>query len=216
MIMWFQEENWFVEISYFRPIVSCIRPRSLWGRAHWASDARTGLQSLILVVSGNLKWWCAIENQVILSDFKLIPSSMNAMRTILVSQLRPKDLEWRVIHLYLISHSGPWTDEMNFGTFWRHSECDGDLNKLEAGFGMHYIQGIIPGSGEGLFQKIEFVPPRVEMRLKKLNSRRRRRLIHGDKDFIFGGRRNISHSPELQDRRDQRSCQLRSWVVKIA
>ena len=55
------------------------------------------------------------------------------MRTILVSQLRPKDLELRVIHLYLISHSGPWTDEMNFGTFWRHSECYGDLNKLEAG-----------------------------------------------------------------------------------
>ena len=62
---------------------------------------------------------------------------------------------------------------MNFGTFWRHSECYGDLNKFEAGLGMHYVEGIIPGSGEGLFQKIEFVPPRGEMRLKKLNSRRR-------------------------------------------
>ena len=67
----------------------------------------------------------------------------------------------------------PWTDEMSFGTLWRHSECDGDLNQFEAGLGMHYVEGIIPGSGQGLFQKIEFVPPRGEMRLKKLSSRRR-------------------------------------------
>ena len=103
---------------------------------------------------------------------------------------------------------------MNFGNLWRHSECDGDLNKFEAGLGMHYVEGIIPGSGEGLFQKIEFVPPRGEMRLKKLSSRRQ--LIHGDKDLVFGGRRNISHSPELQDRRDQRSSQLRNLVVNFA
>ena len=85
-------------------------------------------------------------------------------------------------------------DEMNFGTLWRNSECDGELNKFEAGLGMHYVQGIPVSGGQGLFQKIEFVPPRGEMRLKKLSSRRR--LIHGDKDLIFGGR-NISQERGL-------------------
>ena len=131
-----------------------------------------------------------MENQVILSEFKFITSlssqcyahhfsfSITAQGSGMKSHPLVLDFSFRAMD---------GRDE--FWHFWRHSECYGDLNKLEAGFGMHYIQGIIPGSGEGLFQKIEFVPPRGEMRLKKLNSRRRRRLIHGDKDFIFGGRR---------------------------
>ena len=130
---------------------------------------------------------------------------VNALCTILVSRLRPKEgLEWRVIHFLDFSFR-PRSDEMSFGTLWRHSECDGDLNKFEAGLGTHYVRGIIPGSGQGLFQKIEFVPPRGEMRLKKLNSSRSGAHSWRQRSHLrLGGRRNISHSRELQDRRDQR------------